>query len=709
MNIDNDQASITPVSQQYLKIDSTGSLWIPTGTTAQRPSSPSAGFFRYNSDTPGIEYWNGSTWISVPTSGGGSGSVDTASVVWYFSPSQCRFILNESTMVIDLSTIITDVSSTGISFAAGQSVFIHAYSDPTKNGIYTLGSVASLSAVTLTRHADWPAAKVIPCGLQLFVQSFPIYYDIQSVDSFSVSDVDASANTIAPGSDVGRLIVFTGLDAGAVMPGGLSINTPYYTLTSGVSGSTYSSTIAGSTIDITTTGTNGSSSYIANIQTADGPFEALSGTLTLIGNDTAPASSSTFSFNNGLGLAIVTSRRYWTPTKSPSTAVDGKASGGYSVAVGYGALAGPSNFSTAIGNGASANNGIAIGTGAYGAAGGTAIGTSASAPLGGVAIGGTAFNNAAVGLAIGTGAVNYGEGSTVIGDGDSGGYVPVGVNQPNSLALGHGDVLGGNGTMGLLFAKTVGFTSNATPTALTFGSNAFYEISNAGYWELSGTLTAQDTNSSHECVMWKIEGFANLDGSSTSSDIRLTRIATTTGATAKALTASLAIGWHAGSSTVRLTGTIVGTGTEQHIWWLWLGGARVNTALGINTPLSSSMVSIKTGTAITVTTSEALSAGDVVNIHNSSGIKCRKASASSAYEAHGFVLEDTANGAVATVYVDGENPYLSGLTTGGKLYLSTTSGGVTHTMPSSGNLVQALGIAMSTTKMNFVIGEPVQT
>lgn len=708
MNIDNDQASITPVSQQYLKIDSTGSLWIPTGTTAQRPSSPSAGFFRYNSDTPGIEYWDGSTWISVPTSGGGSGSVDTASVVWYFSPSQCRFILNESTMVIDLSTLITDTSATGITFAAGQSVFIHAYTDPTKNGIYTLGSVATLSAVTLTRHTDWPAAKVIPCGLQLFVESFPVYYDIQQSAIFGSADVNTGLDTIQPGFDVGRIIIIQGLDSGAVMPSGLSIDTPYYVLTSGVNGSTFSSTIAGSTINISSTGTNGGSSYIASIRTADGPFETLSGVLTIVGNTVEPAASSTFSFNNGLGLVVVSSRRYWpTGGDPPSTALDGKAFGTYSVAVGSNSLAGFN--STAVGSGSSANNGTAIGASAYATSNGTAIGSLASAPSGGVAIGGTAFNNAAVGLAIGTSAVNYGEGSIVIGDGDSGGYVPVGVNQPNSLALGHGDVLGGNGTMGLLFAKTVGFTSDATPTALTFGSNAFYEISHAGYWELSGTLTAQDVNSSHECVMWKVEGFANLDGSSTSSDIRLTRIATTTGSVAKALTASLTIGWHAGSSTVRLTGTVVGTGSEQHIWWLWLGGARVNTAYGTNSSLSSSMVSIKTGTAITVTASEALSAGDVVNIHNSSGIKCRKASASSAYEAHGFVLEDTANGAVATVYVDGENPYLSGLTTGGKLYLSTTSGGVTHTMPSSGNLVQALGIAMSTTKMNFVIGEPVQT
>jgi hypothetical protein len=49
--------------------------------------------------------------------------------------------------------------------------------------------------------------------------------------------------------------------------------------------------------------------------------------------------------------------------------------------------------------------------------------------------------------------------------------------------------------------------------------------------------------------------------------------------------------------------------------------------------------------------SEALAAGDLVNIHSSSGAKVRKADATSAgKEAHGFVLGAVANGANATVY-----------------------------------------------------------
>jgi len=47
--------------------------------------------------------------------------------------------------------------------------------------------------------------------------------------------------------------------------------------------------------------------------------------------------------------------------------------------------------------------------------------------------------------------------------------------------------------------------------------------------------------------------------------------------------------------------------------------------------------------------SEALSAGDLVNIHNSTGARVRKADATSAgKETHGFVLAAVANGATAT-------------------------------------------------------------
>ena len=110
----------------------------------------------------------------------------------------------------------------------------------------------------------------------------------------------------------------------------------------------------------------------------------------------------------------------------------------------------------------------------------------------------------------------------------------------------------------------------------------------------------------------------------------------------------------------------------------------------------------------TITASEALSAGDLVNVHNSSGAKVRKADATTAgKEAHGFVLAGVSNGASATVYFEGTITGLSSLTAGVQ-YLSTTAGASTATAPSgSGNAVQRVGVATSATTLNFESQPPI--
>jgi hypothetical protein len=106
----------------------------------------------------------------------------------------------------------------------------------------------------------------------------------------------------------------------------------------------------------------------------------------------------------------------------------------------------------------------------------------------------------------------------------------------------------------------------------------------------------------------------------------------------------------------------------------------------------------------TMTTSEALSAGDLVNIHNSSGPKVRKADATApGKEAHGFVLASASSGGTVTVYPE-ENVLsgLTGLTPGLPQFLSATAGARTETAPStSGQVAQYVGFAISTTEMLF--------
>lgn len=50
-----------------LEVLSTDAIMPPSGTTAQRPGSPTAGFFRYNTSNNMIEVYNGTSWFNLDT------------------------------------------------------------------------------------------------------------------------------------------------------------------------------------------------------------------------------------------------------------------------------------------------------------------------------------------------------------------------------------------------------------------------------------------------------------------------------------------------------------------------------------------------------------------------------------------------------------------------------------------------------------------
>ena len=106
--------------------------------------------------------------------------------------------------------------------------------------------------------------------------------------------------------------------------------------------------------------------------------------------------------------------------------------------------------------------------------------------------------------------------------------------------------------------------------------------------------------------------------------------------------------------------------------------------------------------------SEALSAGDAVNKWNDAGtVKVRKAD-TNGKPADGYVKEAVTSGANATVYSDGLNDAVTGMTIG-TVYLSATPGGYSATPPADGSglVLQELGFANSATAVKFVRGIPV--
>lgn len=141
------------------------------------------------------------------------------------------------------------------------------------------------------------------------------------------------------------------------------------------------------------------------------------------------------------------------------------------------------------------------------------------------------------------------------------------------------------------------------------------------------------------------------------------------------------------------------------------GDAGKIVALDSTGRIDSTMMPVGIGAdTVSLVASEALSAGNFVNIYNNAGTpNCRKADASTTGKtAHGFVLAAVSNGASGTVYLAGQNTQLSALTAGDVYLSDTTPGGVVATAPSgSGKTVQKVGVAISATAVDFTRGTPI--
>lgn len=140
------------------------------------------------------------------------------------------------------------------------------------------------------------------------------------------------------------------------------------------------------------------------------------------------------------------------------------------------------------------------------------------------------------------------------------------------------------------------------------------------------------------------------------------------------------------------------------------GQANKIPALDVSGRLDTTMMPTGIGAETSIVPAfGALAAGDLVNVYNDGGVmKARKADASNTTApANGFVLAAVVDGANATVYWGGLNSAVSGLTPG-QHYLSTTAGASNHVAPSTaGNVVQKVGIAVSSTVLQFNPQDPI--
>lgn len=140
-----------------------------------------------------------------------------------------------------------------------------------------------------------------------------------------------------------------------------------------------------------------------------------------------------------------------------------------------------------------------------------------------------------------------------------------------------------------------------------------------------------------------------------------------------------------------------------------VGNAERVVALTAAGTLDPSVFPAGVGTdMLVVPASEALAAGNLVNLWVNAGVEsARKADGSTTGKAaDGFVLSAFASGASATIYRSGQNTAVTGLTIGDAWLSATTPGGVQAAPPTgSGQTVQKVGKAITATLADIQPGQ----
>lgn len=160
--------------------DQTGAFDMPVGTTAQRPSSPSSGFTRMNTDTNTMEMYNGSAWVTV-------GGTDMK--VYAVSPTT-------------VTTAGTTVTITGEGFENGATVHFVSAATGTSTVAASV-SFVSANKLTVTTPAlavegePWSIKVTNPDGISAAIESI---LDAGGSPVWSTAAGQVGSDTIQNGS-----------------------------------------------------------------------------------------------------------------------------------------------------------------------------------------------------------------------------------------------------------------------------------------------------------------------------------------------------------------------------------------------------------------------------------------------------------------------------------------------------------------------------
>lgn len=679
---------------------------VADGATTPDPGSPG---WAWSTVESAPIYWNGTNWIKSSAGLSLAESVDAIYVDMYIETNTATLSLSAGP-TIDITLPPYD-ATTGMGLTTGQVLFIkHA----TYSGIWVVGSTAVPTAVPLTRHADWPATAKIRAGTRIVTKyATPTRPKSGSVFTDGVGSLSTGALGINTTTDKltgtaaiqlsGYWFKFTSLDSGAALPGGITLST-WYGVESGPIYGTDPFSFTGTAsvfdtsftpINFTTTGTDGSGfiignvnvipanlSYAANIEiavnpaTSDGSWDITeaSDSQIYVFLDT---SVSTGQFNRGV----------------ISSGTDCLALGELSSVYG--------EYSTAIGNRAKSYGSGSVSLGSYTESrnGGVAVGMSSRAYDRSIAIGAQAnkINSSAFGR-------------STFSDSQ------VAFQNPESSRYRDGIELQ------QLYLDSTNWSVAAYPTKLYTSTSQRANMSTRSGWRVygqfsgivkfSGRCVSIFRNTSGDEIGYAVhlvEGSARQNSASAEPVISYRVIeeeSSFPGTITITLTPSEDLIDPTAMIEVELSCSIaIATTTIDAYMGVMVWG--VHESGSISGSYTNTKVN-RDGLGILLPASETLSAGNLVNIWNDSGtIKMRKADADAPYSADGYVLQAITSGDSGYMYIDGVNDAISGLTLGSQ-FLSATAGGTTTTAPTTtGNIVQSVGIALTSTKLLFQRGLPI--
>jgi len=198
-----DNVVVTPTAISDQANTSTGAFDLPSGTTAQRPGSPNAGYTRFNTTTQAMENYDGSNWVKVSSvvailnsvtgniwSGLAGGGLTLAGTGFLTSDLIVNFL--QSSDSIDINVTVTPSSDTAATVTIPSTVYSNV----------TAGNVVSVKVTNSDGSASSSISKTaaaLPSGGTITTSGNYRYHTFLSSGTYVNTHVTSAQYLIVAG------------------------------------------------------------------------------------------------------------------------------------------------------------------------------------------------------------------------------------------------------------------------------------------------------------------------------------------------------------------------------------------------------------------------------------------------------------------------------------------------------------------------------